>query len=146
MKEAWLHQKAGEKPSFSLHIKTEITAPGREVAFSWKANDGELKSQLSCKNAAVGTVTTGWLKWLQSKWQKHWEVHLHVCKHSISLLTVNKDSRLSTINMISLISICLYHCLDCVLNSAIKSCLQCFGKQMHMLQKYTVSSLQKYHR
>lgn len=63
-------------------------------------------------------------------------------KHSGTWLATNKESKLSAITMVSLISKCSYHCWDSVLNGAIET----LGNKICLTQKYTALSLQKYHR
>lgn len=63
-------------------------------------------------------------------------------KTSVTLLTPNKESKLSAISVVPLISKCFCRCLHSVLNGAIKT----LGKKIYLMQKQTELSLQKYDR
>lgn len=53
------------KEFLSLLITSVKPVPVREVTVPWNARAGDLKSQRSCQNTALGTISTGWLKRLQ---------------------------------------------------------------------------------
>lgn len=60
---------------------------------------------------------------------------------SVTLLATDKESKLSAITVVSLISKCFYHGLDSVLNGTIKT----LGNKIYLMQKYTALFLQKYY-
>lgn len=140
MAKAWLHQKDAEKIIFPSFYNCETcSCKGSDSALKGHCWWTEITAELP--NHCPGHHRHSLVKVAPEERMEVLRGSMARGKHSGTLLTPNKESKLPAITVVSHLQM-LLSLLGLWLNGAIET----LGNKIYLTQNYTASSLQKYHR